>query len=326
MYAYEGWAEANLTVYSRMGAEWKVTCPNPNHEDVNPSCYFNVDKAVFHCFACGWGSSLKEGDFDAAAQTEVLRVRIRQMQDEDGEEGGNILSDSILNRYNIPHPFWPQERGLSQETIDQFNLGYDAIVDAATIPERNMDGGLLGVTRRFIHPLHKHSKYKYPYKFKAAENMFGSWIDCNWNTVCLVEGAIDAMKIVQAGMPALAIYGAQLSSHHVKILMELGVNKVIWFGDSDGEGVNAKRRARGFWQKGGGYTYKPETDLSKNFILMHVTDHQGEKDAGGMTSAQILDALDSVEPYYETMQVKQKRERIPTHIQLRAMQRRHGKI
>ena len=324
MYPYESWAEANLTVYTRLGAEWTVTCPNPNHEDNNPSCHFNVEKALFHCFACGWGSHLGDSEFDASTQAEVIRNQIRQMQDEDGEEGGNVIPESSLIRYNIPHPFWTRDRGLRPETIDQFDLGYDAITDAATIPERNIDGGLLGVTRRFIHPITKNDKYKYPYKFKAADNMFGSWVETDWSTVALVEGAIDAMKIWQAGHPALAIYGAQLSEHHINVMLELGVQKVIWFGDSDNEGVNAKRRARGFWQKRGGYIYKPETDVSKHFVLYHVTNHQGVKDAGGMSDRQILAALDSIEPYYETMEVKPKREHIPLHIHLRSLERRHA--
>lgn len=37
----------------RVGARLRVRCPNPHHEDKNPSCDINDERNVFYCHACG---------------------------------------------------------------------------------------------------------------------------------------------------------------------------------------------------------------------------------------------------------------------------------
>jgi Toprim-like len=327
MFPYEQWATQNLTVHKRFGCEWVVTCPNPAHEDSHPSCNFNVDLGVYFCHSCGYGGGIGDSDFmDRDLLIDVLRSRIAKMSSDDFVEAETkIIPESALLRYKIPHPYWKHDRHLNDEIISMFDLGYDPIYNAATIPERTPDGELIGVTRRFIHPERPKDRYRYSRGFKAAENLFGSWIDADFRTVALVEGAIDAMKIWQVGHPAFAIYGAQLSAYHIRLMTELGVRKVIWFGDGDEPGLRAKRRSRGYWEKGKeSYRYHPETDISKTFVLYHVTNHQGVKDAGSMTDNQVTAALSSAEPYYEHINTRIRHEVTPPHIQLRQLQRRHS--
>lgn len=45
-------------VANRTSEGLKVCCPNPGHNDTNPSCAINEDENVFNCFSCGCGGSV----------------------------------------------------------------------------------------------------------------------------------------------------------------------------------------------------------------------------------------------------------------------------
>jgi hypothetical protein len=170
-----------------------------------------------------------------------------------------------------------------------------------------MEGALIGVTRRYIAHDHIGPRYKYPKGFKASQNLFASWLyeAYDMTTVCITEGSIDAMRIWQQGAPAVALYGAMISTTHVKTMLEMGVQKVIYFGDGDGPGERAKLRAHGYWQKlDGTYKYKQETDLSQHFLMYHVPDHFGKKDAGEMTDKEIEEAVSSAELYNPRVKIQ----------------------
>lgn len=299
MYPYEGWATSHLTIHSENGPEWKVTCPSPSHEDNDPSAYFNVEKGTWHCFACGFSGGVGHGDTqDADMQISVLEYEIQRMIADFSlePEAERILDESALARYEFPTPYWNVERHLSPEIISKFSLGYDAFSNAATIPERTPDGDLLGVTRRFLSPDNPQDRYRYPKGFKKSQNLFGSWVDADFTEVAILEGAIDAMKVWQVGMPALGIYGAITSTYHIRIMQEIGVKKVIWIGDGDKAGTEGRMRSRGLVkQASGGYKYRSELDMSKHFLLYHTTDHQGKKDTGAMTDEEVLQTIESQE-------------------------------
>ena len=299
-YIYEQWAENNLIVVGRYGEEFKVQCLNPAHEDSHPSCYFNVDKGTYYCHSCGYRGSVASSPELSSIEYKAnsLRSRLDKIN-KVTEEEPSFPDDTFLRRFAIPHLYWTG-RGLHKSTIDFFGLGYDAIADAVTIPTRDSRGRLYGVTRRFIAPDHIGSRYKYPKNFKASQNLFASWLsdEFDMSTISVHEGAIDAMRMWQLNIPATALYGSSISEYHVKGMLEMGVKKIVYFGDSDRAGQRAKERAKGFWiRPDDTYQYKKTTDLSKHFLLLHVTDYNGKKDAGAMTDHEILKSWESKEPY-----------------------------
>lgn len=300
MYPYETYVDANLRVHSKNGAEALVWCFNPNHDAKRPHCYFNMELGCWICFACGFSGSIRN---DPDINTEQMRWQVtkqrlkRLLDDESNDPAINVVPDSALARYRAKHTYWDR-RNLSKEIQELFELGYDPISNAVTIPLRTMEGSLIGVTRRFIDPDHVGSRYKYPKGFRASQNLFASWLyeDYNMETIGITEGSIDAMRLWQQGFPCVALYGAMISETHVQTMKKMGVQKVVYFGDGDEAGQRAKLRAHGYWEKGDGtYKYKPETDLSLEFLMYHVTDHMGKKDAGEMTDREILSAINSSE-------------------------------
>lgn len=299
MYPFELWAEQNLAIYARNGVEFKIQCLNPKHEDSHPSAYFNVEKGAWFCHSCGGRGSIADNpEFNSVEfQVRSARGRLNKLLEPEPEK--TYADDAMLKRYNLPTKYWAG-RGLTPETVEFFELGYDAIADAVTIPTRDINGRLLGVTRRFIASDHIGPRYKYPKGFKASQNLFAAWLydEYDMSVVSVHEGAIDAMRLWQLNIPATALYGSNISSEHVQLLLQMGVKKIVYFGDSDNAGQRSKQRAKGYWvQSDDSYQYKKETDLSKHFSLFHVTDYQGHKDAGAMTDDQILAAWSSQEPF-----------------------------
>ena len=320
MYPYEVWAENNLVVVGRYGAEFRVQCLNPTHDDAHPSCYFNVEKGTYYCHSCGYrGSIANDPEFDSIQfKTMSLRKRMEKI-DKAIEDEASYPDESFLRRFDIPTSYWTG-RGLNKSTIDLFGLGYDAIADAVTIPTRDSRGHLYGVTRRFIAPDHIGSRYKYPRNFKASQNLFASWLsdEYDMSTVSIHEGAIDAMRMWQLNIPATALYGSSISQHHVQELLEMGVKKVVYFGDSDIPGWRAKERAKGYWiQPDERYKYKKVTDLSKHFLMLHITEYNNKKDAAAMTDDEILRSWESQEPFRFHGDTRPKREYINPRLRLR---------
>jgi len=307
MELYEPWARQNLEVVKEGQTEWRVRCPNPAHDDPNPSADFNVRKGVGLCRSCQYtfraeGSEINE----LTMQVKILQQRVKNIL-EPPEEVILKRPEETLDRYVGGLEYWtapidgnPKGRGLTPEIVELFQLGYDAMADAHTIPERRWNGDLIGVTRRFQGEEHKNNRYKYPKGFTAANNLFASWLyeEYDMTTVAITEGAIDAMKIWQAGMPAVALYGSSVSEKHLSILKRIGVEKVIFFGDGDSEGRRVKNRAVGWWELGDDeWKYKPETDMTRDFMFYHVPKHYGIKDAGDMDIDLIQRCLSEAVPY-----------------------------
>lgn len=307
MELFEPWARQNLEVVKEGSIEWRVRCPNPSHDDSEPSADFNVRKGVGLCRSCQYVIRANGGEInELTMQVKLLKLRAQELMNP-VEEVILKRPEATLNRYSGGLDYWtdpidasPKGRGLTQETVDMFQLGYDAMADAATIPERRWNGDLIGVTRRFMGEEHKKNRYKYPKGFTAANNLFASWLyeDYDMSTVAITEGAIDAMRIWQVGQPAVCTYGSSISPRHLSIMKRIGVKKVIFYGDGDREGVNVKHRALGWWlQTDGSYKYKPETDMSRDFRFYHVPNHYAYKDAGEMPTEVIQQCLADIETY-----------------------------
>lgn len=99
------------------------------------------------------------------------------------------------------------DRGFTDETIQRFNLGYDAARDGIVIPYPGTDF----YTLRLIHPTGEKGKY---YKPKGIhEPLFnGTGITDDTEVVFYCEGQLDAIALMQAGAEvAVAIGGSGYS-------------------------------------------------------------------------------------------------------------------
>ena len=122
------------------GANWWGLCPF--HTEKTPSFAVNPNKGFYHCFGCGaHGDALSfikhircGGDFMASvemlAAMQGLRVpREGRKGDDDSEAKEKLLHQALAHwrgrlREHAPALNYLRQRGVSEETIERFALGY----------------------------------------------------------------------------------------------------------------------------------------------------------------------------------------------------------
>jgi DNA primase len=272
--------EAHLHVESRQGDEYNVRCPI--HGEQHASMRINVAKGAWMCHGCkARGGMAKLAKFlgvsyrynRAEAGMAMLQAKLGLLRKGVQAEQEVVLPEDTLKRYSVSTRYWtdprPHGRGLSEETVEAFELGYDPMNDDAIIPVRNMYNELLGVTRR---SLRRDSRIKYrdPKGFKKRNNLFGSWFvaQAESPTVVITEGPLDCIKVWQAGHPAVGVYGSYLTEHQIMLLRRLGIVSCILMFDNDKAGREAVKWCKGFVKDHDGeWHYNPATDLRKFFVV-----------------------------------------------------------
>lgn len=273
---YADKVERAFEVTLRSGDEYMVRCPK--HEDRSASLQVNVTKGLFVCFSCGWKGSIRTllGNIKEPEPeiTEVLAILDAVDTAANAPRRVRTLPEATLRRYNFPTDYWAG-RGFTEQTVAQWDLGYDAIDDDAIIPIRNQHGDLISITRRRLHR-DSGPKYLYQKGFQRSTNLFGSW-KVGGGTVAITEGPLDAVMVWQAGIQAVAQYGSSISAHQVNLLHQMGVTRAVLFYDNDKAGQSATEQALSMLRG----------------LLVYVVQYgpMDPKDPGGMTMNRIKQAV-----------------------------------
>lgn len=307
---YADFADKHLHVTLKSGSELMVSCPF--HQASHSTMQFNIDRGLFICFSCGESGNIKKlarhlgvvNYREATPDIEDVMEKLDALRKDERKEP-KPLSEETLARFNFPNRYW-LSRGFTDSTIQAFDLGYEPLRNAATIPARNPRGELVGVIYRYLDE-DVTLRYKYPKRFSRSRNMHGYWLADNDDSdlVVITEGAVDAMKVWQAGYPALAQYGSTLSVQQVRLLRRLGVGQIVLFYDDDDTGHKATLWAQGvrfrkhktrFGTKVTKKEYEPATDLRREFLVYAVRYRSGWKsDPGEMNNRAIQAAVESAE-------------------------------
>jgi DNA primase len=122
------------------------------------------------------------------------------------------------------------------------------------LPVRQAEGDLLGYTCRAIDPEDAEPKYtplaadRLSWREKelpARESLFlvDKVLDEGWDRLVIVEGPYDALKLYEAGIPAVAILGTNnWTDVKVSILIGLGLSAIVVMMDNDKSGWDAQPR------------------------------------------------------------------------------------
>lgn len=156
-----------------------------------------------------------------------------------------VYSENILKCFdaNTFYKGWIDE-GISIETMQKFEIEWDAYEKRILIPNRNINGDLIGVRRRYIdNP--KKEKYKPVwfggifYSFETGSSLYGLYQNQDairkTRKAVVFEGEKSVMKCDSyfGEYPAVATYTCNITDTQLKMLTELGVNKIILAYDQD---------------------------------------------------------------------------------------------
>ena len=283
-----------------------VQCPyHGNGQERRPSAGIRKSDGVFHCFACNETHTLPEvishcfgkdavGSFGwkwLLQNYGTVRVEERKDVTLDFSRDGNnrkslskvhgqtdrqgdtrFVSEEELDSYRYFHPYM-YKRGLTDEIIELFDIGYDASTESITFPIKDIYGNCLYVARRSVNV----KWFNYPQGVEKPLYGLYELMKFQYNRggiseVIVCESMLDALSFWTVGKYAVALNGLG-TELQFKQLRELPCRKIILATDSDTAGMTARKRIR---------------DNVKNKIITEYIFPEGRKDANECTKEELL--------------------------------------
>ena len=239
----------------RRGQNIAITCPHHKQGQENhPSCYVYADNksdtipvGYYRCFTCGeqgqlyklvamcLGISVESGkQWLIDKYSHSFTEELLDLPEIDVSKSSNkyaTIDETELNKYNCYHPYM-FKRGLTEEVIRKFKIGYDKETDSITFPVWNEHNDLVGITKRNVN-----TKF-----FSIPENMgkpvylLNYILNNNITEVVVCESQLDALKCWTWGIPAIALFGTG-SKKQYQILNQSGIRfyHLAFDGDLAGE-------------------------------------------------------------------------------------------
>ena len=303
-----------------------------------PSAGIRKEDGIFHCFACGEVHSLQEvisycfgytddiiGKFGwqwllknfATVQVEERKdveldfarnrnsVSSRNSDVSISSNSGSfndrqierLVSEEELDKYRYIHPYMYQ-RGLTDEIIDLFDIGFDSGSQCITFPVRDIHGNCLFVARRSVKtkffnypegvekPLYGlYELYQQPmFQYLEHTPKVGEFtiptqyhLVSPFGEVIVCESMLDALSFWTVGKYAVALNGLG-NELQFKQLRELPCRKIILATDMDERGLAARKRIR--------------QNMQNKKIITEYIFPKGRKDANECTKEELMNLED----------------------------------
>lgn len=248
-----------------------ITCPvhKDGHEH-KPSCGVSIvpkyqgtkiiEPGTVHCFTCGYTAPLSNfisncfgyndggifGNKWIKAQYNTgLTVKTRKV--ELNLSRGTITRGELPNvpqevlqgyRYTVEYMY---NRGLTDDIIEQFDIGYDSKDDCITIPVPNLKGEVKWLQRRSI----VGKKYYIPSGINKTDYLLGASevlrLKLYKQPVYIVESPFNMLTLWKLGFPAICIFGTG-GGNQYKMLNKLPIRHYIIALDPDEAGRKGSRK------------------------------------------------------------------------------------
>lgn len=234
-------------------------CPNPEHDDNNPSWGIHVKEPHLHgCFGCGYKGTLYtlliDHNYSADKAAILAGIRFGQVTDrklpvfrpQGSSDKAHVLPEEMLYPF-IDHVLlkaFLKKRGICRLVAKQIGILYDFVDNRAIFPWRLGDD-LMGVTGRTLDDDNK-LKVKPYYSTQKGKILFipNAVIEPN-KPLILVEGEIDAIKVFQAGYKNVCALGfGTFTKEQLNLVLKFNPSSVILFFDADSSGAKLVRHAK----------------------------------------------------------------------------------
>lgn len=190
----------------------------PFHHDVKRSASLNVESGLWYCNTCDIGGSVDDL-LDRIASGDGAVAYFSEVDESEFKRNGKTPApvkiseaqvrgwhSALMSTPRVLDPF-RAKRGLNEDTLARFQIGWDADQDAYTIPVRNAQGDLVNIRFYQIDPSDERRKiwsimgHGSPVLYPIAQ------LDDN-QSIVLCEGEWDALLTIQKGFPAVTRTGA----------------------------------------------------------------------------------------------------------------------
>ena len=300
-----------------------VQCPyHSNGMERRPSAGIRKEDGIFHCFACNEIHTLPEVISHCFGHTDDVigsfgwqwllknfaTVQIEERKDVDldfsrhstnsslgisdrdgcrtGNRGVSFVTEQELDKYRYIHPYM-YKRGLTDEIIELFDIGYDKDTECITFPVRDINGNTLFIARRSV----KSKFFNYPdgvekplyglyelYKdsYTGLKNSKTHSLGVPYSfpkEVIVCESMLDALSFWTVGKYAVALNGLG-NDLQFKQLRNLPCRKIILATDMDERGLSARKRIR--------------QNIGDRKLITEYMFPKGRKDANECTKEELL--------------------------------------
>lgn len=264
----------NRFAYFRRNGD-NVQCPCPFHkngQERKASFGVNGNLNKCHCFTCGWSGGIDDmiselfGFVDSKYGKRWLIKRFNTIEIESRPnilEGRNVernnrynsisksngnsrdnrlqdnrqtITEEELDKYRYIHPYM-YERGLTNEIIERFDIGYDREREEITFPIMDIRGNCVFVASRSV----KTKFFRLPQGQDKPVYQGYRFIDGNYKTAYITESFLNCLTLWKFGLPAMAMIGTG-NRRQYEILNKLPVREYILAFDPDEAGRKATQR------------------------------------------------------------------------------------
>lgn len=248
------------------GQNIQTTCPfHKDGQERKPSFGVNGELNKCHCFACGWSGGIEDMISELYGYQDngkygknwlikhfnsvEIETRPNLMEVLNGSSNNNsnsinnkysgkYISESLLDSYRYIHPYM-YKRGLTDEIIEEFDIGYDKSRNCLTFPILDLDGNCVFVATRnvsnkfFTLPKDLEKPIYQAYRFTSGK----------YKEAWIVESFLNCLTLWKYGIPSMALIGTG-NKHQYDILSKLPVRSYVLAFDPDNAGYKATQRFR----------------------------------------------------------------------------------
>lgn len=246
-------------------------CLNPEHEDKKPSMSYDKNRNKVHCFSCGVdydiidliqaeheiskGEAFKKGYemFRIEPTREQARNQLKSERKKDiSNKSKHVTKPNIkliknftgyykeCNK-NLSQTSYLKDRGISYETANYYNIGYDSNFKMAGVTWKAII--IPTSTSSFIaRNTDKTATATNRYRKVGNSHLFNMKVCKGENSIFIVEGEIDALSIIEAGYKAVALGSAANAKKFVEYVeSKKPQNTFILALDNDEAGQKAEQ-------------------------------------------------------------------------------------
>lgn len=263
-------------IFRNNGENIQTNCPfHKGGQERKPSFGINGEKDKCHCFSCGWAGTIEEmiselygyqdegkfgkrwlikrfntveietrpnimeGFHGRNIKNDILGGRCSSnIPDKISDNQDTFISDEELDKYRYIHPYM-YERGLTDEIIERFDIGYDRERKEITFPVRDIEGRCVFIAGRSTER-----------KFFRLPKGMDKPIYCShlfrygtYTRAYITESFLNCLTCWKYNKPAMAMIGTGNKKQY-EILNKLPVREYILVFDPDEAGRKATERFR----------------------------------------------------------------------------------
>lgn len=258
---------SNFTQLKRMGSTYRGKCPL--HGGGNDSSFTIFGDKHFYCFACGKGGNIINfvAEQEQISYTQAIELLANQANidislDEEYQkektiyQQNSLIADRHYRQLDTIREYLNVERGLNNDTLEAFHIGYDhnRKGKAIVIPLNDRNGRTVAFCKRYLDALPKYVNSKNNSLYEKGEFLFGAdkaqrQIK-NFQKLYICEGYIDAMSAYQQDCACVAYCGSELTKGQIAEIRAMIAhipNVVIMYApDNDKTGQSKIERT---WEK-----------------------------------------------------------------------------